>query len=250
MAKIISENNLSAVLTGAKKYIDEKVAEVNAGVVEGFVSQEDYESKVGEIEAELAKKLEKSAIADFATESYVDTAVANAKSQIIGGAGQDYDTLKEIETWVLAHQDLYQALVSTVGSKASQEDFDELEGRVEDLEESAEAFATKSELADYVKENELDGKLGEYLESEKYVDEEWVNGQGFLTSTDINDMATQTWVKAQNYLTDHQSLAEYAKTSEVEEMISDFITEEDLVALTTVEVNAIITGVFGADYTT
>lgn len=48
--------------------------------------------------------------------------LTNLKSEILGGAGEDYDTLKEIEEWIEEHQDLYQALISTVSQKATKEE--------------------------------------------------------------------------------------------------------------------------------
>lgn len=44
--------------------------------------------------------------------------LTNLKSEILGGAGEDYDTLKKIEEWVVEHQDIYLALVSTISEKA------------------------------------------------------------------------------------------------------------------------------------
>lgn len=41
----------------------------------------------------------------------------------------------------------------------------------------------------------------------------WVNQQGFLTSSSLNDYATKTWVQNQGYLTSHQSLSGYATQS-------------------------------------
>lgn len=98
-------------------------------------------AKTEEVDTKLANKADKSQLEGLATESFVtgkgyltevpseyaktsevESKIAAAKSEIIGGAGQDYDTLKEIETWVLAHQDLYSGLVTTVGQKAANSD--------------------------------------------------------------------------------------------------------------------------------
>lgn len=60
----------------------------------------------------------------YETIENVKKLIAQAKSEIIGGADQDYDTLKEIETWITTHQDVYQALVSTVAQKATKEELE------------------------------------------------------------------------------------------------------------------------------
>lgn len=61
---------------------------------------------------------EHQSLGNYYNKSEVDTRISNAKSEIIGGAGADYDTLKEIETWVKEHQELYNALISTISGKA------------------------------------------------------------------------------------------------------------------------------------
>ena len=76
-----------------------------------------------------------------------------------------------------------------------------------------------------------------------YATEAWVEEQGYLTehqpltdyakttevesaiSTAVTDMATQTWVEGKGYLTEHQPLTDYAKTTEVESAISTAVTD-------------------------
>lgn len=73
----------------------------------------------------------KNALANYAKTNDLNSLVSsedltgiltNLKSEILGGAGEDYDTLKEIEEWIEEHQDLYQALISTVSQKATKEE--------------------------------------------------------------------------------------------------------------------------------
>lgn len=52
--------------------------------------------------------------------------LTNLKSEILGGAGEDYDTLKKIEEWVSEHEDLYQALISTISQKATKEEIKDM----------------------------------------------------------------------------------------------------------------------------
>ena len=73
---------------------------------------------------ELSKYLKDGEIdlKDYEKTSDLQTKLTNLKSEILGGAGEDYDTLKEIEEWVKEHQDLYEALISTVAQKATKEE--------------------------------------------------------------------------------------------------------------------------------
>ena len=73
----------------------------------------------------------KNALANYAKSNDLNSLVSsedltgiltNLKSEILGGAGEDYDTLKEIEEWIEEHQDLYQALIATVSQKATKEE--------------------------------------------------------------------------------------------------------------------------------
>lgn len=187
-----------------KKFLDENGLEHLIGILK---------NKFNDVEGKIPT--------DFYSKSEVDDAIANAKSQIIGGAGQDYDTLKEIETWVLAHQDLYTALVTTVGEKAAKSYVDEELALKADKsntytkqEVDAAIKVTDDKLADYAKKTEVTQEIED--------------------ATD--DMATMTWAEGQ-FLKEHQSLEEYAKsadvTSEIEEAISKItaISNEEISAL-------------------
>ena len=108
---------------------------------------------------------------DFYSKDEVDSAISDAKSELLGGAGNDYDTLKKIQDWVEEHQDLYTALVSTIGEKADADDVytkdevDEvLEGYVtaDDVytkDEVDAELAKKADAADVYTKTEADGKF-------------------------------------------------------------------------------------------
>lgn len=165
---------------------------------------------------------------DFYSKSEVDDAIANAKSQIIGGAGQDYDTLKEIETWVLAHQDLYTALVTTVGEKAAKSYVDEqlglkanaadvyTKGEVDtelakkadksdtytkqEVDAAIEAVDITDQLEDYAKKEEVESQLAEkanasevYKKTETYTKDE-VDAAIKVTDDKLADYAQKTEV--------------------------------------------------------
>lgn len=111
---------------------------------------------------------------DYATTSEMESAIAAAKSEIIGGAGEDYDTLKEIEEWVEEHQDLYEALVNGLSTKATT---DYVDGELAKKADKTELEAVKTDLTNnYYTSSQVDGLLGT-LESaigsiEAYTEEE------------------------------------------------------------------------------
>lgn len=57
--------------------------------------------------------------------SYTDTVGTNLKNELLGGAGEAYDTLKELETAIENHIDAYDALLLVVGAKAEKSYVDE-----------------------------------------------------------------------------------------------------------------------------
>lgn len=84
----------------------------------------------------------------------VNTAVSTAINGVIGGAGDAYDTLKEIETWATEHGDLYNELVTAVAGKVEKEegkglstnDFtNELKAKLEAIDVTNGNFALSSD---------------------------------------------------------------------------------------------------------
>lgn len=64
-------------------------------------------------------------------------AIANKiKADIIDGAPDAYDTLKEISTYIASHKDEYDALTALVGDKAAQSDLTAAVNRIVALETS------------------------------------------------------------------------------------------------------------------
>lgn len=109
--------------------------------------------------------------AEYSKTTDIQSMIAQAKSDIIGGAGQDYDTLKEIETWINDHQDLYQALVQGLATKATITYVDEElakkadKGEAYTKSEADEKFLTDHQsLADYPKKSEVTAEIGEAIE--------------------------------------------------------------------------------------
>ncbi len=55
---------------------------------------------------------------DYAKTSDVDSKISAAKSELIGGAPETYDTLKEIADYITDHKDVETALNTAIGKKA------------------------------------------------------------------------------------------------------------------------------------
>lgn len=115
-----------------------------------YTLQKASTTAAGVMTAQDKQKLD--AIPEVYSKAEVDSAISTAKSEIIGGAGADYDTLKEIETWIGTHKDVYEALVATVGEKAALTYVNtQLEGKVD-----------KTELAKYYTQEEVDEMLDSF----------------------------------------------------------------------------------------
>lgn len=121
--KFLDLDGLSAVLAKVKTAINDAKAEASApkatasslGIVKpGTGLNVDSDGT-------LTVNANEFATVDKATE-VANSAAASKVAEIVGGAGTDFDTLKEIETWIGEHGDLYEALVSTVGAKANADD--------------------------------------------------------------------------------------------------------------------------------
>lgn len=161
------------------KEINEAVEAVEKKIpsLEGYAKEEWVEAKGYITEASLEP---------YAKTAEVESKISAVKSEILGGAGQDYDTLKEIETWINAHQDLYQALLQTLATKATTEYVDE---QIEALED---VYAKKEELAgtleDYAKKVEVTAEIAEALED--YVTEEEVDQklEGYYSKEEVDAM--------------------------------------------------------------
>lgn len=71
-------------------------------------------------------------------------AIANKiKTDIIDGAPEAYDTLKEISTYIASHKDEYEALTALVGDKAAQSDLTAAVTRIVTLETSVSTNTTE-----------------------------------------------------------------------------------------------------------
>lgn len=87
------------------------------------------------------------------TAAQVQSAISTAISNLIGGAPETYDTLKEIADYIASHEEAAAALNAAIGNKADKTAFETLQATVEGLG----ALAKKNTVA----EADLDAALKE-----------------------------------------------------------------------------------------
>lgn len=230
-------------LNGLKKLfgvVDSKIAKNNETLNAEIAKKADKTELVGlATETYVDGKIEDLNISQYAKTSEVDSKISNVKSEILGGAGADYDTLKEIETWIGEHGEVYEALVSTVGQKADKSDTYTKEEVDNAIQEAVDEVDVTEQLGDYAKKSDLEGYQvkGDYATKSDIED--------FITEEDLDGLATEEWVESQGFLTEVP--AEYAKKSDIptdyltEDDLEDYVKEEDLptfVAFTDAEIES------------
>lgn len=106
-----------------------------------------------DVEVTLAAKLAAiiTTLNDKVTTTEMNTAISTAISELIGGAPETYDTLKEIADYIAAHEDVVTALNAAIGNKADKTTVDAMQATLDALG----ALATKS----VVSETDLDTAL-------------------------------------------------------------------------------------------
>ena len=155
------------------KYILEKIR--IEGVLQDILAKSNgenvtvtYGGKEQTLSAALAAIF--TSVTELPTAEGVDSKISAAISELIGGAPETYDTLKEITDYIDGHQDVADALTEAVGKKVdkvegkglSTEDFTTaLKEKLEGLPESiAEATAEKAGLMSAADKARLDGIRG------------------------------------------------------------------------------------------
>lgn len=155
------------------KYILEKIR--IEGVLQDILAKSNgenvtvtYGGKEQTLSAALAAIF--TSVTELPTAEGVDSKISAAISELIGGAPETYDTLKEIADYIDGHKDVADALTEAVGKKVDKvegkglntEDFTTaLKEKLEGLPESiAEATAEKAGLMSAADKARLDGIRG------------------------------------------------------------------------------------------
>lgn len=92
------------------------------------------------------------------TTEAMNTAISTAISDLIGGAPETYNTLKEIADYIEAHKEVVDALNAAIGNKADKSTVETLQALVDGIKSTVDglgALATK----DTVSESDLDAEL-------------------------------------------------------------------------------------------
>ena len=84
----------------------------------------------------------------------------NVKAEIIGGASEDYDTLKEIADYIEQHSDVTEALNAAIGNKADKTTVEALDTRVSAIEDAD--YLTASDIAVFT-DAEIEALVAEAL---------------------------------------------------------------------------------------
>lgn len=125
------------------------------GVVTDLMVKTNVENVYVDETTTLAQKLSEiiTSLNGKVTTADMNTAISAAINDLIGGAPETYDTLKEISDYISAHQDVVDALNAAIGSKADRTTVETIQTTVNSLG----ALAAKSTVA----ETDLDEALKE-----------------------------------------------------------------------------------------
>lgn len=126
--------------TTAKKAILKAKLE---GVITQLIVETNAENVLVDENTTLAEKL-----AEILTASEVETKISTAISELINGAPETYDTLKEIADYISEHQEVVATLNAAIGDKVSTATFEAFQATLGTL-------ATKSTIS----ESDLDEAL-------------------------------------------------------------------------------------------
>lgn len=99
-----------------------------------------------------------SALSARPTTEAMNSAISAAISQLIGGAPETYDTLKEIADYIASHEDVVTALNQAIGAKADKSTVETLSATVASIKAVTDALGVLASK-DKVAETDLDDAL-------------------------------------------------------------------------------------------
>lgn len=129
------------------------------------------------------------------TTDAMNSAISAAISDLIGGAPETYDTLKEIADYIETHQEVVDALNAAIGNKADKSTVETLQALVDGIKSTVDglgALATKDTVSESDLDAELQQKIGNIA----------VNA-GMLT--ELTEAVTETRALANSKSTVHYS---------------------------------------------
>lgn len=149
-------------------------------------------------------------ISHLASISYVDTKVAN----LINGAPQTLDTLKEIADAIKTNESVVQVLDAAIGTKANKTDV-YTKTEIDNLIDNVEV-----DLSNYYDKNETNTLLTEYAKTDDVYDKATVDKK-------LADAVTGGTIDLNNYYTKQETYSKTEINAKIPD-VSNFITAEDL----------------------
>lgn len=101
-----------------------------------------------------------SALSSRPTTTEMNTAISNAISEVIGGAPETYDTLREIADYIASHDDVVTTLNAAIGNKADRTTVEAIQATVNALG----SLASKSTVSETDLDKELKDKVNAVAE--------------------------------------------------------------------------------------
>lgn len=179
------------------KELNEEI-KTNATVINGAITKlnKETEDRINE-DARIAATVNM-----INGDAKTDGSFRKAIADVVGTAPEDLDTLKEIADKLTSNDDIHTALNAAIAEKASKE---ELQKEVERATNAEKTFALKDSIPTKVSQLTNDAK---YLTSYTETDPIWASEKA--------NYYTKAEVDGKGYLTEHQSLVDYAKKTELE----------------------------------
>ncbi|MCM1061614.1 MAG: hypothetical protein NC452_15200 [Eubacterium sp.] len=130
-------------------------------------------------------------ISNLPLDTTIDEKISAAIDELIGGAPETYDTLKEIADYIAAHEDIATALNDAIGKKADKEVVEGIQTSLTNLEETVSTLKTKVEAMPTITDediaawnNKVDKITGKGLSTNDFTDEDKAKLDGLTNVTE------------------------------------------------------------------
>ena len=240
--------------TGEKFTIKESYAKYNHEwtKIEGSSSDSDSTSgkeitKVSELENDSNYQTDadvKSALTDYAKTSEVDEQVTKKIADVIAGAPEAFDTLKELADWIENHQTDATAMNSAINKNSS--DIANVQSSVSNHSNNSDIHVTKAEKEKWDSKSDFSGSYNDLTDTPVIPDvKEWAlaDNKPVYTATEVGALAADTAIPSKvselendsNYQDETSvdnkistSLESYAKTADVNASLEVYAKTTDV----------------------
>ena len=240
--------------TGEKFTIKESYAKYNHEwtKIEGSSSDSDSTSgkeitKVSELENDSNYQTDadvKSALTVYAKTSEVDEQVTKKIADVVAGAPEAFDTLKELADWIENHQTDATAMNSAINKNSS--DIVDVQSSVSDHSNNSDIHVTKAEKEKWDSKSDFSGSYNDLTDTPVIPDvKEWAlaDNKPVYTATEVGALAADTAIPSKvselendsNYQDETSvdnkistSLESYAKTADVNASLEVYAKTTDV----------------------